>query len=141
MKAANRGGEGDGRARSRTLEIIGLEAEILRDSRFQSLRAKLQAMDAEARQSQTRLLTASPDVLVGSVQAVTEQGQVLIASATGTQLSPAASGAGRIIWVVGTHSWYAPWRRGCVASRNTAFRRKIYARARCMAAPVPSTSS
>jgi hypothetical protein len=45
---------------------------------------------------------ASPDVLVGSVHAITEQGEVLIASAVGSQLGPAASGAGAVIWVVGT---------------------------------------
>jgi hypothetical protein len=32
---------------------------------------------------------------------VTEDGQVLIASRTGSQLGPYASGAGKVIWVVG----------------------------------------
>ncbi|MBK8418380.1 LUD domain-containing protein [Candidatus Villigracilis saccharophilus] len=32
---------------------------------------------------------------------MTEDGHVLIASATGSQLGPYASGAGRVIWVVG----------------------------------------
>ncbi|HEY0754153.1 MAG TPA: LUD domain-containing protein [Ktedonobacteraceae bacterium] len=49
-----------------------------------------------------RRLGASPDVLVGSVHAITEQGEVLIASAVGSQLGPAASGAGAVIWIVGT---------------------------------------
>ena len=44
---------------------------------------------------------ASPDVL-GSVHAITEQCEILIASATGSQLGPAASGAGLVIWEVGT---------------------------------------
>jgi hypothetical protein len=38
---------------------------------------------------------------VGSVHAVTEQGSLLIASASGSQLGPLASGAGRVILVVG----------------------------------------
>ena len=46
-------------------------------------------------------MAASPDVIVGSVQAITGQGQVLLASATGSQLGPAVSGAGSVIWVVG----------------------------------------
>jgi len=36
------------------------------------------------------------------VHAITNQGQVLLASAVGSQISPAASGAGMVIWVVGT---------------------------------------
>ncbi len=49
-----------------------------------------------------RKLGASPDVQVGSVHAITEQGEVMIASAVGSQLGPAAYGAGMVIWVVGT---------------------------------------
>jgi hypothetical protein len=46
--------------------------------------------------------SARPDVVVGSVHAVTEEGEVVIASATGSQLGPYASGAGTVIWVVGS---------------------------------------
>jgi hypothetical protein len=35
------------------------------------------------------------------VHAVTEDGRVMIASKTGSQLGPYASGAGNVIWVVG----------------------------------------
>jgi len=35
------------------------------------------------------------------VHAVTEQGQVIVASMTGGQVGPYASGAGTVIWVVG----------------------------------------
>lgn len=88
---------------SRTLEIIGLEAEILQATRFVPVRARLQALDHAKEQRERRRLAASPDVLVGSVQAITQTGQILLASASGSQISPAAAGAGKIIWVVGTH--------------------------------------
>jgi len=52
--------------------------------------------------NKVRKLGASPDVLVGSVHILTAQGEVVIASAVGQQLGPAASGAGVVIWVVGT---------------------------------------
>ena len=39
--------------------------------------------------------------MLGSVHAVTEQGQVLVASGGGSQIGPYASGAGTVIWVVG----------------------------------------
>jgi hypothetical protein len=88
---------------SHTLEEIGLEVDLLQATRFASIRARLQAMEHATQQREGRHLTASPDVLVGSVQAITQAGQVLLASASGSQLSPAAAGARQIIWVVGTH--------------------------------------
>jgi hypothetical protein len=48
-----------------------------------------------------RKLASSPDFMLGSVHAVTEQGQVLVASGGGSQIGPYASGAGTVIWVVG----------------------------------------
>lgn len=48
-----------------------------------------------------RKLGAAPDVTVGSAQAVTEGGTVIVASLTGSQLPAYAYGAGTVIWVVG----------------------------------------
>lgn len=62
----------------------------------------VQALDHVKEQYERRRVIASPDVLVGSVQAITQAGQILLASASGSQLSLAAAGAGKIIWVVGT---------------------------------------
>lgn len=87
---------------SRTLESIGLAEEIEHPTRFQSVRAQLHALDRVTQRNEMRRLGVSPDVLVGSVQAITEQGEALLASATGSQLGPAASGAGAVIWVVST---------------------------------------
>jgi acyl-CoA hydrolase len=87
---------------SRTLELIGLAEDIEHPTRFQSVRARMHSLDRVTQRNEMRRLGASPDVLVGSVHAITEQGQVLIASAVGSQLGPAASGAGAVIWVVGT---------------------------------------
>lgn len=88
---------------SRTLELIGLAEDIEHPTRFQSVRAQLLALDRVTQRHEMRKLGASPDVLVGSIHAITEQGEIMIASATGSQLGPAASGAGMVIWVVGTH--------------------------------------
>lgn len=85
-----------------TLEHIGLAAAIEKSTTFQPVRTRLHALDRATQRREMRQLTASPDVLVGSVHAITEQGQILIASAMGSQLSAAASGAGLVIWVVGT---------------------------------------
>ena len=58
-------------------------------------------MDRATQGREIRKLGGAPDVAAGSVHAVTEDGQVLIASNTGSQLGPYASGAGKVIWVVG----------------------------------------
>lgn len=87
---------------SRTLELIGLAEEIEHPTRFQSVRARLHSLDRVTQRKEIRKLGASPDVLVGSVHAITDQGEIMIASAVGSQLGPAASGAGVVIWVVGT---------------------------------------
>ena len=41
-------------------------------------------------------------MVVGSVHAVTEDGKVVAASASGSQLGPYAGSAGKVIWVVGS---------------------------------------
>src|SRR5437870_8429458 len=48
------------------------------------------------------ILGAAPDIMLGSVHAVTETGSLLAASMSGSQLGPYVSGAGRVIFVVGT---------------------------------------
>ena len=86
---------------SRTLEVTGIADEIERSGRYQAIRLRLYQMDREMQKDEMRRLGASPDYVVGSVHAVTEQGSLLIASASGSQLGPLASGAGRVILVVG----------------------------------------
>ena len=87
---------------SRTLELTGLTEDIEHSTRFQSVRKRLRTLDRATQQREIRSLTTSPDLLVGSVHAITEKGEVMLASATGSQLGSAAYGAGTVIWVVGT---------------------------------------
>jgi hypothetical protein len=84
-----------------TLEKLGIKDEIDTSGRFDALRPKMFAMNRQTQAKEIRKLGASPDYAAGSVHAVTEDGQVLIASNTGSQLGPYASGAGQVIWVVG----------------------------------------
>jgi len=62
-----------------------------------------------------RRLGASPDYTLGSVHAVTEQGEVFVASASGSQLAAYVYGAGAVIWVVGSQK--------IVSDREAAFKR------------------
>jgi len=86
---------------SRTLEVIGVAEDIERSGRYQPLRPRFYQMDREMQGREMRQLSASPDWVVGSVHALTEDGSILIASASGSQLGPIASGAGHVILVVG----------------------------------------
>ena len=86
---------------SQTLEAIGVAGDIERSGRYQPLRLRLYRMDREMQRREMRTLAASPDYVVGSVHALTEGGALLIASASGSQLGPLVSGAGRVILVIG----------------------------------------
>jgi LUD domain len=59
------------------------------------------AMDRATQGRSLRNLSAAPDVMLGSVHALTEDGHLLTASNTGSQLGPYAWGAGKVIWVIG----------------------------------------
>jgi len=85
-----------------TLDTIGLSEEINKaDSRFRPVRDKLYAMDRNTQVQEMNRLGAAPEFAVGSVHAVTEDGHVLIASNTGSQLPAYSFGALHVIWVVG----------------------------------------
>jgi hypothetical protein len=86
---------------SRTLESIGIAEDIERSGLYQPLRPRLYQMDREMQAREMRQLAAAPDYVVGSVHALTEEGSLLIASASGSQLGPLVSGAGHVILVIG----------------------------------------
>ncbi len=86
---------------SRTLEVTGVAEDIERSGQYQPLRPRLYQMDREMQVREMRQLSASPDWVVGSVHALTEEGSLLIASASGSQLGPIVSGAGHVVLVVG----------------------------------------
>jgi acyl-CoA hydrolase len=86
---------------SRTLDQIGLTAIIEESGRYQALRPQLRKLDRVKQNREYRRMGSSPDVMLGSVHAVTLDGQVVVGSGGGSQIGPYASGAGKVIWVVG----------------------------------------
>jgi len=84
-----------------TLQATGITDEIEKSGRFEAVRTHIRSLDRATQSNEIRQLSASPDYMAGSVQAVTEEGKVLVVSGTGSQLGPYASGAGKVIWVVG----------------------------------------
>ncbi|HEY8105825.1 MAG TPA: LUD domain-containing protein [Gemmatimonadales bacterium] len=88
--------------KSKTLEDIGVWAELMGSDRYDFVRKRTSKMDRKTQAREIRKLGASPDVMLGSVQALTEAGQLVVASASGSQIGPYASGAGTLILVVGS---------------------------------------
>jgi hypothetical protein len=86
---------------SQTLEKLGVPAELEKLARYDSVRAKLAKMDPKSQNREMVKLGATPEYILGSVHAVTEDGRVLVASKTGSQLGPYAAGAAKVIWIVG----------------------------------------
>jgi hypothetical protein len=86
---------------SETLRLSGIEEDINVSGRYEAIRPRGLALDRATQMDEIRRLLASPDVIVGSVAAVTETGSLVAASASGSQLTGYAGGAARVIWVVG----------------------------------------
>lgn len=87
---------------SQTLEAIGLDKEVNESGEYNAIRPKLFAMDRNTQGREMAKLGSAPDWVVSSVHAVTEDGHLLIASNTGSQLSAEAYGGGKVIFVAGT---------------------------------------
>jgi hypothetical protein len=87
---------------SKSLADSGITEAIEKSGRFDPIRPRIWTMDRTTQGDEIRRLTSSPDVMLGSVHAVTETGSLVAASMGGSQLGPYVSGAGRVILVVGT---------------------------------------
>jgi len=87
---------------SESLDVTGITDEIDKSGRYEPLRPRIMGMDRQTQADEIRRLSAAPDVMLGSVHAVTETGSLIAASMSGSQLGPYMTGAGRVILVVGT---------------------------------------
>ncbi|MGW0228612.1 LUD domain-containing protein [Actinopolymorpha singaporensis] len=86
---------------SETLRLSGIQDDINVRGRYRAVKPRVLAMDRATSADEIRRLTATPDVVVGSVAAVTETGSLVVASGSGSQLPAYAGGAAHAIWVVG----------------------------------------
>lgn len=89
-------------AKSKTLEDIGVFKELMESDRFDFLRKKLFKLDRKTQAREMRRLVAAPDFELGSVHAITEAGEMVEASATGSQMGPYSASSGQLILVAGS---------------------------------------
>ncbi|GIF45974.1 YkgG family uncharacterized protein [Asanoa ferruginea] len=86
---------------SETLRRSGIEEDIASSGRYDPVKGRTVAMDRATTARDIWAMISSPDVILGSVHAVTETGSLVAGSASGGQLPGYAGGAGHAIWIVG----------------------------------------
>jgi hypothetical protein len=88
--------------KSRTLQDSGILDALQDPNQYNALRHQLVKMDRKTQAPEMRKLIASPSFMLGSVQAITEEGILVVASATGSQIGPYANTAGKVMLVIGS---------------------------------------
>ncbi|WP_199553092.1 LUD domain-containing protein [Streptomyces sp. N35] len=86
---------------SETLRLTGIDDDINNSGRYDSVKARSRSMDRSTQLTEMWRMIAAPDVIVGSVAAVTETGSLVAASASGSQLAGYAGAAPRMILIIG----------------------------------------
>ena len=84
-----------------TLTETGIADAINDGGSYESARNKMFALDFETQAQQMKAIGGQPDYALGSVHAITRDGTLVIASASGSQLASYAWGAANVIFVVG----------------------------------------
>ena len=84
-----------------TLDETGIADAVNEGGQYESARKKMFALDFATQAQQMKVIGGQPDYALGSVHAVTRDGTLVIASASGSQLASYAWGAANVIFVVG----------------------------------------
>lgn len=85
-----------------TLQQIGLEAALkVGDHPWWNMKSEIVLEKDPVKQAVLRKQATLAEYYLGSVHAIAETGEILIASATGSQLAPYAFSSNHVIWVAG----------------------------------------
>ena len=87
---------------SETLDSIGYTKFLHGNPSYKNLHELIDAEPDPAKQREMRRLASVAEYYVGSVQAITETGEILVASASGSQIGAYAYGAKHLVLVAGT---------------------------------------
>ena len=87
---------------STTLEEIGFQEYLAQNpDKYQNLQSVIRSESDEQKRAELRRRSASAHYYIGSVHAVAETGELVIASRTGSQLGGYVFTARNVIWVIG----------------------------------------
>ena len=84
-----------------TLQETGIADAVNDGGPYESARNRMFALDFATQAQEMKAIGGQPDYALGSVHAVTRDGTLVIASASGSQLASYAWGAANVIFVVG----------------------------------------
>jgi hypothetical protein len=84
-----------------TLQETGIADAINDDGPYESARNKMFALDFATQAQEMKVIGGQAEYALGSVHAVTRDGTLVIASASGSQLASYSWGAANVIFVVG----------------------------------------
>lgn len=87
---------------SQTLEETELAKELNESGKYDATKPKLFQMSREKDSKLMQRIGAASEYAIGSVHAITEDGKVLVASNSGSQLPGYAYGSTHVIWIAGT---------------------------------------
>lgn len=76
-------------------------ADAIENGPYYPIKDKLKKMDRMKQNLEMQRLGAAPEWAIGSVHGITENGEVIVVSNTGSQLPAYVYGAEHVIWVVG----------------------------------------
>ncbi len=108
-------------AKSKTIQDIGLFDELNDPERYDAVRPKYMAMDRATQGDEIRKLMVAPNYIVGSVQALIEDGTLVAVSYSGGQVAAYAAGAGRVLLVVGSQKIVPDFETAMARVREHAF--------------------
>ena len=86
---------------SETLDTIGYSNYIRETNRYKNLYLEISGEQDRDRQRELRRLASIAEYYIGSVHAIAETGEVLVASGTGSQLGAYVFDAKNVVWVAG----------------------------------------
>lgn len=102
-----------------TNQQIGLDQELNESGNYNPVRSKLYDQTTPPREK--KRLGAAPEIAVGSVHAITEDGKIIVASNTGSQLGAYTYGADKVIWVASTQKIVSNLEAGFTRIREHIF--------------------
>ena len=87
---------------SETLDSIGYSDYVHQNPKYRNLHDEMEAETDPAKQRNIRRQATMADYFIGSVQAVAETGEVVVASGSGSQIAAYVYNAEHLIWLAGT---------------------------------------
>jgi hypothetical protein len=106
---------------SETMRELGVTQLVEESGNYKAIRPLLMKLDRNTQRREIAKLATAPDYMLGSVHAVTEAGDLVVGSGTGSQLAPYANGAGHLILVAGAQKVVASLGLGLRRLREYSF--------------------